>query len=298
MLKKHVAFLVTVTLSSLLFGASVSLVAVFGWSNGGYSDDPSNPKYGTHDWIAQHALDWLPSKEKQFILNNIASYLYGTELPDNGTVPGGIGDKTKHHVYYFADGSLQDNASAVRAQEEYGEAVNFFKAGNLTKAVKKLGIVSHYISDLAVFGHVMGSKTDWGAEDEYIHSDYEKRVNQCTNSYDDIFNTYLVFDGVLSNITAYDVTLALAYDTTFDVDGDLTCVWMNQNYDWDNATFKNRCGESLNLTVNLVADVLHTFYVREVIPEFPSIIMLSLFMVLATLTILYVRKRFLRKTKI
>jgi hypothetical protein len=73
---------------------------------------------------------------------------------------------------------------------------------------------------------------------------------------------------------------------------------MNQNYDWDNATFKNRCGESLNLTVNLVADVLHTFYVREVIPEFPSIIMLSLFMVLATLTILYVRKRFLRKTKI
>ena len=41
---KHVVFLVTVTLSSLLFGASVSLVAVFGWSNGGYSDDPSNPK--------------------------------------------------------------------------------------------------------------------------------------------------------------------------------------------------------------------------------------------------------------
>ncbi|PIX32007.1 hypothetical protein COZ60_01450, partial [Candidatus Bathyarchaeota archaeon CG_4_8_14_3_um_filter_42_8] len=76
MLKKHVAFLVTVTLSSLLFGASVSLVAVFGWSNGGYSDDPSNPKYGTHDWIAQHALDWLPFEEKQFIFDNIANYLY------------------------------------------------------------------------------------------------------------------------------------------------------------------------------------------------------------------------------
>jgi len=44
LLEKHAAFLVTVALSSLLFGASVSLLAVFGWSNGGYSDDPSNPK--------------------------------------------------------------------------------------------------------------------------------------------------------------------------------------------------------------------------------------------------------------
>jgi len=37
LLKKHSAFLVTVTLSTLLFGASVSLVAVSGWSNGGFS---------------------------------------------------------------------------------------------------------------------------------------------------------------------------------------------------------------------------------------------------------------------
>lgn len=28
------------------------------WSNGGYSSDPTHPDYGTHDWIAQHALDW------------------------------------------------------------------------------------------------------------------------------------------------------------------------------------------------------------------------------------------------
>jgi hypothetical protein len=260
LLKKHVAFLAVVTLSSLLFGASVSLVAVFGWSNGGYSDDPSNPKYGTHDWIAQHALDWLPLEEKQFILNNIANYLYGTELPDNGTVPGGIGDKTKHHVYYFANGSLQDDASAVRAQEEYGEAVNFFKAGNLTNAAKRFGVMTHYICDVAVFGHVMGSATYWGSETH--HSDYEDYVDERTNSYNDEFNTFLVFDGVLSRISAYNATLTLAYDTTFDGDGDLTCVWMDHNYNWNNLTFKNRCGESLNLAVNLIADVLHTFYLE------------------------------------
>jgi len=260
LLKKHVAFLVTVTLSSLLFGASVSLVAVFGWSNGGYSDDPSNPKYGTHDWIAQHALDWLPLEEKQFILNNIANYLYGTELPDNGGAPDGIGDTVKHHVYYFANGSLQDDASAVRAQEEYVKAVDFFKAGNLTNAAKRFGVMTHYICDVAVFGHVMGSVTDWGPETH--HSDYETYVNERTNSYVDEFNTFLVFDGALSRISAYNATLTLAYDTTFDTDGNLTCVWMDQNYNWSNLTFKNRCGESLNLAVNLIADVLHTFYLE------------------------------------
>jgi len=31
----------------------------YAWSSGGFSSDPSNPKYGTHDWIAQHALDWV-----------------------------------------------------------------------------------------------------------------------------------------------------------------------------------------------------------------------------------------------
>ena len=27
------------------------------WSNGGYSDDPTDPDYGTHDRIAEHTLD-------------------------------------------------------------------------------------------------------------------------------------------------------------------------------------------------------------------------------------------------
>jgi len=258
MLKK-IAVLIMVLLLSFLI-VSMALFSVSGWSNGGYTDDPSNPKYGTHDWIAQHALDWLPSNEKNFIVNNIASYLYGTELPDNGTVPGGIGDKTKHHVYYFADGSLQDNASAVRAQEEYGEVVEFFKVGNLADAAEKLGVVSHYISDLAVFGHVMGNKTEWGNVTH--HSDYENYVNARTNSYEDEFNNFLVFDGILSNITAYNAALELANDTTFDTDGDLTCVWMDQNYNWSDPTFKNRCAESLNLAVNLITDVLHAFFLE------------------------------------
>jgi hypothetical protein len=56
------------------------IIAVFSqpasaWSNGGKSSDPANPNYGTHYWIAQHALDLLPQNEKYFIVDNRNSYL-------------------------------------------------------------------------------------------------------------------------------------------------------------------------------------------------------------------------------
>ena len=240
---------------------------VSGWSNGGYSADAANPDYGTHDWIAEHALDWLPLGEKQFLLDNKAIYLYGTELPDNGQAADGIGDNTKHHVYYFANGSVQDDVAADRASEEYAKAVAAYNAGNFSDAAKQLGIVTHYVVDVTVFGHVMGAATDWGTETH--HSDYEDYVLTRTNSYVDDFDSFLVFDGSLSTLSAYDAALMLANDTTFGGAENLTCVWMDQNYDWSNATFQNRSGESLNLAVNAVADVLHTFNQDvDVIPEF------------------------------
>ena len=289
MLKKTAALATVFLLSFLMIGKA--LFSVSGWSNGGYSDDPSNPDYGTHDWIAEHALDWLPSAEKQFILENLATYLYGTELPDRPAAQGGIGDSFYHHVYYHANGSLQDDASAIRAQSKYDAAVGYYKSGNVTEAVKMLGAMTHYIADMAVFGHVMGAGTDWGAEDEDLHSDYEKQANKCTNSYDDDFNIYLVYDSCLSNMSAYDAALMLAYNTTFGVNGDLTCVWMNQSYDWSNPVFVNRCGESLDLAVNLITDVLHTFYLEAAIPEYPPSLILPLFIILTIIAILCIKKK-------
>jgi len=134
-----------------------------------------------------------------------------------------------------------------------------YLAGDVSGAVKRLGAMTHYISDVAVFSHVMGASTDWGGGKH--HSDYENYVNKMTDNYDAEFNMFLSFDGSLDLISAYNATLMLAFDTTFDPDGGLSCVWMDNNYDWDNPVFRSRCGESLNLAVNLVADVLHTFYV-------------------------------------
>ncbi len=36
---------------------------VSAWSNGGYSDDPYNPDYGTHDYLLEHALNMLPAAD-------------------------------------------------------------------------------------------------------------------------------------------------------------------------------------------------------------------------------------------
>jgi hypothetical protein len=228
------------------------------WSNGDYSADPTNPDYGTHDWIAQHALDWLPTQKKQYITDNLQLYLYGTELPDLPATQGGIGDTTKHHIYYSASGVLQDDAAATRAEEEYQTALTYLNAGNYPEAAKHAGAMTHYIADLAVFSHVMGKPTDWGAETH--HSDYENHANSITTTYTATYINPLQFDETLTTLSAGDAARQLALDTTLDDGGTHTAKWMDQNYNWATTAFPNRSWESANLAVNEVADVLTTLY--------------------------------------
>lgn len=238
----------------------VNLPSALCWSNGGYSADTSHPDYGTHDWIAQHALDYLPAEEKQYFTDNIGYYLFGTELPDRPATKGGFGDTTKHHIYYSADGAQTDDAAARRAQIMLDTAIRELRAGNVRNAMESAGAMTHYISDMAVFGHVMGASTAWGTESH--HQDYEDYVNKKTASYQSSFTSYLSFDGNLTILIAEEAAETLAYNTTFGGANQHGCTWMDQNYDWNSTVFADRCGESLNLAVNLVADALHTLYVE------------------------------------
>jgi hypothetical protein len=294
-----------VLLGLCLFVLVVNLPSAFCWSNGGYSADTSHPDYGTHDWVAQHALDLLPEQEKKYLTDNLQVYLYGTELPDNGQAADGIGDTTKHHVYYSSSGAVTDDVAADRAQAMYNIALADLQTGKTAEAAKAAGTMTHYIVDVAVFGHVMGKSTAWGEEKH--HSDYETHVNDQTGSYISSFSN-LSYDGSLSSMSAYDATLFLANNTLFGGASGEGCVWMDTNYDWSNTVFSNRSGESLNLAVNTVADVLHTLYVEAnpqattaptptpTVPEFPAATLL-IFVGITTTVIIGIKAKQKRDKK-
>ncbi|MHA1961669.1 MAG: hypothetical protein ACW99U_15715 [Candidatus Thorarchaeota archaeon] len=76
------------------------------------------------------------------------------------------------------------------------EVIDRLTSGENALAAKHAGVMSHYIVDLAVFGHVMGSSTDWGSEAH--HSDYENHIRDATTGYvSGEFDAYLEFDGDL-----------------------------------------------------------------------------------------------------
>jgi hypothetical protein len=245
--------LVFVYLAMMVTSSITVLTQVGAWTNGPYTDEGNLPGFGTHDWIALYAAQWLPVSMRWWIEHNLDNYLLGTELPDNGGHPLGKGDVVKHHVYFSSSSTVAEDDAAVRAQEEYDSAQSFLASGNYSFAALHAGLMAHYIADLAVFAHVMNNATH--------HSDYENYADTRTNEYPtDDFSTYLNFDGMFSPTNAYDGAIALANDTTYGGTGGISCVWMEANYNWSDNTFKDRAGESLNLAANKITDVLHKLY--------------------------------------
>lgn len=216
------------------------------WSNGGYSADQDNPDYGTHDWILDRALA-IQTRDVGFMETTYhARLLLGTEAPDN---PAFIGDIGEHHVYYRSTGEVQDDSSAARASSIYANALAYLRSGAYEEAAYCVGVMSHYISDPGVFGHTMGSATDWGAETH--HSDYEDHMQSLTWTLS--FPTGMM----LGNSSAYDATLGLARSVTFGTGQIMPNVWMDAHYSWSNATFSASAFASLHASVGAVAAAIN-----------------------------------------
>lgn len=216
------------------------------WSNGGYSADPLNPDYGTHDWIAEKAL-LIQAKDVSFLSTIYhAKYLLGTEAPDNSAY---IGDSYTHHVYYYASGTVQESDGATRAAQMYDLALSYLNANDKQNAAYYIGAMAHYISDLAVFGHTMGSGTDWGAE--VHHSDYESYVESMIGSLPS--PSGLTLDDKYASNAALD----LAKDTTFGKGAVKSNIWMDTNYNGANSLFKASAKASLNASIVAVAAAIN-----------------------------------------
>lgn len=178
-----------------LFGVMIAGLLILSgnvaaWSNGGYTPNPytdvNDIPIGTHDQIAASALLLAGNEDLEWIAtedNCLEYFLLGTEYPDNSNTPGfqDGGDTSKHHIYFsrntFAMDDCYDDSAAVRAQEMYALALEYYDANNKIMTAFCLGAMTHYISDVAVFGHLMGSDTVFGAEDTSHHSTFEEHAN-------------------------------------------------------------------------------------------------------------------------
>ncbi|MEM2839728.1 MAG: zinc dependent phospholipase C family protein [Thermoplasmata archaeon] len=219
---------------------------VHAWSNGGYSSDPQNPDYGTHDWIAEMALT-IQTKDVTFLsVTYHSKYLLGTEAPDN---PAYIGDSINHHIYYYSNGNIQDDKSADRAYDMYQAALGYLKGNDKEMAAYHIGAMSHYISDVGVFGHTMGSGTDWGSEAH--HSDYE-------SAFESLIGSLELPSGIpLEDLSAYDAALGLAKDITFGKGDIKPNVWMDSNYQWTSPVFEASAMASIYAAVRAVAAAIN-----------------------------------------
>lgn len=221
------------------------------WSNGGYSADQYNPDYGTHDWIADRALE-LQTQDVTFLESTYHTrFLLGTEAPDN---PDYIGDSTNHHVYFYSTGDLQDDVCAVRASTVYHTALGYMADGDFEEAAYDIGVLAHYVADPGVFGHTMGAYTDWGAE--VHHSDYEDEFESMLGSLAEPSGI------VLDDLNAYNATLGLGEAVTFGDGAIRPNVWMDTNYDWSDDTFAASAIESLHASVGAVAAVINHFMIE------------------------------------
>jgi len=254
-----------VSLLAIIWSLPLLSASASAWSNGGYSADQANPDEGTHDWIAEAAAA-MQTRDVSFLTATFHSrFLLGTEAPDN---PDFIGDTIEHHVYFTSDRQVQDDSSAARARTIYQLALGYLKGGDFEGAAYDIGVMTHYIADPGVFGHTMGSSTDWGTE--VHHSDYE-------NHFETIVESFSYPSGlVLGDSDAYNATLDLSEDITFGDGAIQPNVWMDTHYDWSDRQFVSSARASLNRSVAAVAAVLNHLMIEiqsdslpQQIPQIP-----------------------------
>jgi hypothetical protein len=242
------------------------------WNNGpsgntttNTATECSNPPYSTHDWIAEHALDLLPDDEKGWLVPNKALYLLGTEAPDNRTISTacaipnrGYDDRSRGHSIEWNAGATEmlNDRAAVRAQEEYSKAVVAFQQGELGHAAYYLGAMAHYIGDVSQYGH------SWG--DETHHGDYESWAATRTDSFSEgVFESFIDLDSLVRR-TPYTATRRISQATFAGKGAILPAMTMDSLYPTKPLSYVDIVGTSLNLGVNELADVLHTFFLNVV----------------------------------
>ena len=255
---------------AVILGTVVLITAA--WGNGPAGNATTNqpsecasPPYATHDWIADHALALLPSEEGSWLRAREAMYLLGTEATDNDDIPdecgapnNGYDDRRYGHSVDWNDSHsvMHGTRAAARAQEEYDRAGDAMEQGDTTAAAFYLGAMAPYIGDVSQYGHSYPK--------EAHHGDYENWVKRRTDSFNEgVFESYLQADGLVRR-RPYTAVKRISRATSGGQGRILTAEEMDALYSEKPQRYLDSIGESLNLVVNELADVLHRFWLNEV----------------------------------
>jgi len=260
---------------------SAAALTLLAWSNGPSGNtgtdstaECTDPPYATHDWIADHALALLPEEERAWLQPHRAVYLIGTEAPDNDEIAAGCGTPNRGYDDRSRGHSVEWNASwttmvkdraAVRAREEYQKAIAAYQDGDAKAAAFYLGAMAHYTGDVSQYGHAV----PW--ESPASHSAYEGWAARRTTSFDGgPFQSTVQLDQLVTR-TPYTAVKRISRATARGQDAILSATDMEERQNAREAPeFLASVAASLNLGVNELADVLHTFYRNVVAEEDPG----------------------------
>jgi len=231
------------------------------YDNPQFADAPNqwvkSSMYGTHDYLAQLALKFLPVEEKAWIQNQ--TYFYGTELPDSGGMDESIGDRNAQYVRFSANGAVTDDLLAQRAMKNYEYMINSLTSGTTVTAAKWAGVIASYISDAGLFSRVIETSENGLAFEGYAQTLTD--IVYPSEEFDAEYGDYIKYDGSLEMISPYDAVMRVAQATYLGKkDGSCSAQWMEDNYNVDSPMFTSCAGRNFNNIVNAIADVLHTAY--------------------------------------
>jgi hypothetical protein len=131
-----------------------------------------------------------------------------------------------------------------------------FRQGDASAAAFYLGAMAHYIGDVAQYGHAIPS--------EQHHSAYEGWVSKRTDGFDaGHFEPYIIPNGLVRR-SAYTAVKRISLVTARGEGPILSAVAMDKRFANKDQVYLDSVGHALNLGVNELADVLHTFFLNVV----------------------------------
>ena len=161
LLSRRTLFVAILALA-LLGGASCAMA----WSDGPAAGGKAGYGYGTHDWLLDHAIHVAGKPEWV----DVSTALHHTNDPDYF--------KTNSDWHLFRDtGKSRGGPQAVA--DYYYAAVQALKKGDTATASEKLGVMSHYYTDMLVPFHTTYDAISHEAE----HKSYELAVDHYHRNY-------------------------------------------------------------------------------------------------------------------